>query len=326
MLVHATGFHGRCWIPLARSLAPFFTVWALDQRGHGASGKDPEGRYDDWEVLATDLLAAVDAVDALDLGDGGSGDRQWRAGGHSLGGGVSLLAEARRPGTFSAVACYEPVVIPPGTFGSPSGRPPGGNPLAVLARKRRPTFASRKEALDNYRGKMPFSAFTADALECYVRYGFVEQPDGSVTLACRREDEAAVFEGAVKSPTWGVLHEVRPPVAILAGSDPDDAVGRIAADVARRLPRGGLRRFAGLDHFGPMTAPDAVGSVMAVALGAEDSDLDGAGRGPESPALGAEEGALDPDGRPGSAAPGVEEGALDPDGRPESPMAVPPPR
>lgn len=311
MLVHATGFHGRGWAPLARVLAEDYTVWALDQRGHGASGKSPDGRYDDWEAFAADLLCAVDAI-------GGTG---WRAGGWSLGGGVALLAEARRPGTFGALCCYEPVVIPPGAFGSGSGSGsaggsgsgsgsaggsgsgsgsgagsgggsgsgsaggsgsgsaggPGsggpsraGNPLAVLARKRRPSFASRQEALANYRAKPPFSNFADEALEAYVEHGFVDQPDGSVTLACAREDEAAVFEGALVSPTWSVLQQIRPPVAVLAGADPEDPVSEIALQVARRIPRGGLRRFPHLDHFGPMTAPEEVGRVMAVALGHDD--------------------------------------------------------
>lgn len=258
MLVHATGFHGRCWAPLARALTPYYSVWAIDQRGHGASAKSPDGRYDDWDAFASDLLAAMDAI-------GGTG---WRAGGWSLGGGVALLAEARRPGTFDAICCYEPVVIPPGTFGPPgSGGPPrAGNPLAVLARKRRPGFASREAAMDNYRSKPPFSDFAPDALASYVHHGFVDLPDGTVGLACAREDEAAVFEGALASPTWAVLGDVRPPVAVLAGSDPLDPVGRIASDVARKLPRGGLRRFDHLDHFGPMTAPEEVGGVMAAAL------------------------------------------------------------
>ena len=265
MMVHATGFHGRCWTPLAAELTPYFTVWAIDQRGHGASGKSPDGRYDDWEVLAADLLAAVDTL-------GGQG---WRAAGHSLGGGVSLLAEARRPGTFSSISCYEPVVFPRPDVAADTVelgnivRPARENPLAMLARKRRASFPSRAAAIENYRSKPPFAAFDPVALECYVEYGFVDAPDGSVTLACRREDEAAVFEGAMASPTWGVLSEVRPPVAVLAGGDASDPVGVIATEVARRLPRGGLRRFAELDHFGPMTAPAEVGQVMAVALGAE---------------------------------------------------------
>ena len=261
MMVHATGFHGRCWIPLADQLTPYFTVWAIDQRGHGASGKAPDGRYDDWEVYAADLLAAVDAL----------GGDDWRAAGHSLGGGVSLLAEARRPGTFSAISCYEPVVFPRPEVAESEAivLPVRDNPLAMLARKRRPSFPSRQAALENYRSKPPFAAFDPIALESYVEFGFVDEPDGTVTLACRREDEAAVFEGAMTSPTWGVLPEVRPPVAVLAGGDASDPVGVVATEVARRLPRGGLRRFAGLDHFGPMTAPDLVGQVMAVALGAD---------------------------------------------------------
>ncbi|HET6874003.1 MAG TPA: alpha/beta hydrolase [Acidimicrobiales bacterium] len=267
MLVHATGFHGRCWTPLAATLTPKFTVWAIDQRGHGASGKSPDGHYDDWERFAADLLAAVDAL-------GGTG---WRAGGHSLGGGVALLAEARQPGTFSAIACYEPVVIPPGTLGGIHAIPRPGNPLATLARKRRPSFESRQAAFDNYRSKPPFAAFDRQALECYVEYGFVDQPDGTVTLACIREDEAAVFEGAMGNPSWAALPDVRPPVAILAGGDQTDPVARVAIEVARRLPRGGFRQFEHLNHFGPMTAPVEVGEVMAIALEA------GAGKDGQSP-------------------------------------------
>ena len=255
MLVHATGFHGRCWTPLAAVLSRSFTVWALDLRGHGASGKAPDGRYDDWDAFAGDLLAAVDAVGGAD----------WRAAGHSLGGAVCLLAEARRPGVFSAICCYEPVVFPPPEPGG-SGEGTGANSLAQLARKRRPSFPSRQAALDNYRSKPPFTSFDPVALDCYVEFGLVDQPDGGVTLACIREDEAAVFEGVARNPTWGQLPSVRAPVAVLGGADPEDAVGRIAPDVARRLPRGGYRRFDHLDHFGPLTAPAEVGEVMRSAL------------------------------------------------------------
>lgn len=257
LLAHATGFHGRCWVPLAESLTPSYTVWAIDQRGHGASDRSPDGRYDDWDAFAGDLLAVVDAI-------GGDG---WRAAGHSLGGGVALLAEARRPGTFSAICCYEPVVIPPGLFERPPDGPrPGPAPLADLARKRRPVFPSRAAAADNYRAKPPFSRFHPDALAAYVEFGFVDRPDGSVALACDREDEARIFEGAAASPTWSVLREVRPPVAVLCGSPAADALAVAAAEAARHLPRGGLRQFDHLDHFGPMVAPAEVGAVMAAAL------------------------------------------------------------
>ena len=51
MLLHATGFHGRCWLPLTPALTDQFSVWSIDLRGHGSSGKAPDRRYDDWSVL-----------------------------------------------------------------------------------------------------------------------------------------------------------------------------------------------------------------------------------------------------------------------------------
>jgi pimeloyl-ACP methyl ester carboxylesterase len=254
--VHATGFHGRCWGPLAMQLSPSLSVWAVDQRGHGASGKAPSGRYDDWSLFVDDLFAVLDAL---------GGDQPWRGIGHSMGGAVLLLAEARQPGTFHDLCCYEPVVFPP-TLASSDGF--GGRvPMAELARKRRPSFPSLQAAYDNYASKPPFARLDPAALEAYVTFGFVDEPGGGVTLACARDDEASVFEGAPQSGAWERLAEVRPPVTLLGGGDMTDPVSFALEDVARRLPRGGVRRFADLDHFGPFEDPIQVGAVMAAALG-----------------------------------------------------------
>ncbi|MBV9661057.1 MAG: alpha/beta hydrolase [Acidimicrobiales bacterium] len=255
MLVHATGFHGRSWEPLATHLDPAFSVWALDQRGHGASGKSPDGRYD-WDCFVEDLLAVID----------GLGLDGWRGLGHSLGGAVLLMAEARRGGTFSSLCCYEPVVMPP-DWAALVADGAGRVSLAELARKRRPSFPSRQAALDNYRSKPPFGTFQPDVLDAYVEYGFVDEPDGSVTLACRREDEASVFEGALSSGAWGRLRHVRCPVAVLGGADLSNPVSRAAEQVARQLPQAGYRRFEELDHFGPMVDPAQVAGAAALALG-----------------------------------------------------------
>jgi pimeloyl-ACP methyl ester carboxylesterase len=255
VLMHATGFHGRCWIPLARELSPHFTVWAIDQRGHGASGKARSGNYHDWSLFVDDLFAVVDAL----------GPGPWGGIGHSLGGAVLLMAEGRRPGTFMNLCCYEPVVFPP-TSGSPDGF--GGRiPMAELARKRRRTFPSRRAAYDNYSSKPPLNRLDPDALDAYVTFGFVDDVDGGVSLACDPGDEASVYEGAPESGAWEHLEDVRPPVILLGGGDKSDPVSYALEDVARHLPRGGARRFEGLDHFGPFEDPAGVGAVMAEALG-----------------------------------------------------------
>jgi pimeloyl-ACP methyl ester carboxylesterase len=252
MLAHATGFHGRCFLPLAAALTDRFSVWAVDHRGHGASGKAPRGVYSDWSFFVDDLLLVLEKI-------GGNG---WRGFGHSLGGAVLLMAEARRPGTFTSLCCYEPVVIPPGTFPQAPG---GGSPMSDLARKRRAFFESRAAARDNYASKPPFSSFDPAALDAYVEFGLVEC-EGGVTLACSPDDEASVYEGAATSGAWDCLGKVRAPVAVLGGDDPTDPVGRLVDDVARRIPRGAALRVDGAGHFGPFEAPDRVAELAAVSL------------------------------------------------------------
>src|SRR5205823_173369 len=124
MLLHATGFHGRCFVPMAPALTSRFSVWAIDQRGHGSSGKAPDGRYDNWTLFVDDLFAVLNSLEL----------EGWRGIGHSLGGAILLLAEQRQPGTFTDLCLYEPVVIPPVAPGEGFG---GTISMSDLARKRR---------------------------------------------------------------------------------------------------------------------------------------------------------------------------------------------
>lgn len=256
MLLHATGFHGRCWLPMAPVLADHFTVWSVDQRGHGASGK--AASYHDWTLFVDDLFAVLEALGRDGLDD-------WRGVGHSMGGAVLLLAEQRQPGTFLDLCSYEPVVMP--STPAPEGFS-GGNSLSEQARKRRPGFASRLEARQNFASKPPMNGFDPAALDAYVEYGFVDEPHGGVTLACTREDEASIYEGAPLHHAWDRLPEVRTPVTLLGGEDPRDPASRFVEDIARRIPRGSAIRMPGLSHFGPFEDPRGVGRVAAAALGA----------------------------------------------------------
>jgi pimeloyl-ACP methyl ester carboxylesterase len=255
MLLHATGFPGRAFEPMAAALIPYFSVWAIDQRGHGASGKAPDRVYHDWRTFRDDLFAVLDALEL----DG------WRGFGHSLGGAVLLMAEHDRPGTFRDLCCYEPVVLPPSLLEADRG--PERRDLGLLARKRRASFPSRVDARANYVSKPPFERFTRAALDAYVEFGLVDGPEG-VTLACVREDEASVYEGAPLNGVWDILGEVRAPVLFVGGDDRTDPVSAVIADLARQVPRGAARRMSGLSHFGPFEDPLSVGRVAAAAFGA----------------------------------------------------------
>jgi pimeloyl-ACP methyl ester carboxylesterase len=255
LMAHATGFHGHVWGPVASLLARRFHCIAFDERGHGDSDPAPDGNYD-WNGFATDALAVIDA---LHLGD----DSPLRAVGHSCGGALLVLAEERRPGTFAQLWLYEPVMMP---LDALPALPGGENPLAAGARRRRPTFASRDAAYDNYAGKPPFNVLDPAALHAYVEYGFAPQPDGSVRLKCEPENEARTYDMGMHHDAFEHLPEVKVPVTVVCGEVTDAFPEPVIRMVAERLPDGKAEVLPGLGHFGPLQDPAAIAASIVAAL------------------------------------------------------------
>jgi pimeloyl-ACP methyl ester carboxylesterase len=246
---HATGFHGLVWPPLAGRLGARFRGVAFDHRGHGRSGKDPSGSYE-WSSLVLDTAAVID----------GLGLDQPYAVGHSMGGAVLLLHEQAAPGTFRRLYCYEPVVLPV------VEGPPGAATmaLAAAARRRREIFASREAAYANYTTKAPFSTFDPAVVRLYVDHAFDDLADGSVRLRCRGEDEARVYEAAMRHTGWVHLPEVEPPVTLACGGDGADFDEDAVTAMAARMPHARVEVLASLGHFGPLEDPALVaGSILA---------------------------------------------------------------
>ena len=257
LAAHATGFCGPVWGPFAERLASTIdaTVVAPDLRGHGETVL-PDGVVLDWDGFADDVLATVDALGL----EGVVGV------GHSKGGAALLRAEARRPGTFAALWCFEPVVFP---LEYATGRYED-NPLAAGALRRRDVFPSRAEAEANYAAKPPLGAFDVRVRAAYVAGGFVPvdaaDPDGSVRLRCRPEIEAETYRMGTAHNTFGFLTEVRCPVAIAAGGPQPPGPGNFAPAIADALPNARLVAYPDLGHFGPLTDPDRIADDVAAFL------------------------------------------------------------
>ncbi len=252
ILVHGTGFHGRCWAPMAPVLGRSFHVWALDQRGHGQSGHSADRAYDDWGRFVDDLLAVIDRL----------GLERPFAAGHSLGGAVAILAEQHRPGTFAGIYAYEPIIIPPPVIALAEGN----RRLRDLALKRRNVFDSVGAARANFAPKPPFDRFDPAVLDAYLEGGLSIQPDGTVALSCPGDEEASVYEGATLHHAYDRLGEMNLPVTVAGSAERGDIGPELLSDLAGRIPGARLEPLRGVTHFGPMEEPGRVADEMARAL------------------------------------------------------------
>jgi pimeloyl-ACP methyl ester carboxylesterase len=250
LAVHATMFCGHIWAPVAPHLTTYHW-WAPDLRAHGHSRTPPAADLS-WPAMAADVLATVDHL----------GLRDVRAVGHSMGAAALLLAEMARPGTFSTLWLYDPVV-------RPSPQPGEAVPDSVLAdgaRRRRSTFPTRQAAFDNYAAKPPLDTATPEALWAYVEWGFEELADGSVRLRCPPEVESTIYRYGAIHGAFERLGEVGCPATVVHGRLEEDRPSRWSAEVVAQLPRGIEEMHPELSHFGPLEDPPGMARSIAGAL------------------------------------------------------------
>jgi pimeloyl-ACP methyl ester carboxylesterase len=113
VLLHALGEDASSWDAVAARLAPYFSLLALDLRGHGAS--DWPGTYS-HELMRDDVVGVLDALDLRDV----------VLVGHSLGGVVAYLVAIQDPGRVARLVVED--VVPP----FPSVRPVRDRPDTPL--------------------------------------------------------------------------------------------------------------------------------------------------------------------------------------------------
>lgn len=237
LLLHATGFCGLAYTPLAAVLRTRCRVVAADLTGHGAAAAPPGDEPLSWHATAADLAAAVDAIDGplLVLG-------------HSMGGAVGLALAALRPERVDAAYVYEPSIVEAWKLDTE-----GMATLAGGVRRRRAMFESREAALAAYRDRDPFRRFDEQALAAYVRHGFEELADGSVRLACAPDDEARTYAGNDIRPED--VADVTALVTIAHGRPGEFSGSLVPPAAAIALPHAPVIAHDDLTHFGPLEQP-----------------------------------------------------------------------
>jgi pimeloyl-ACP methyl ester carboxylesterase len=250
-LIHATGFHARCWDETIRAIPETYRVIAVDMRGHGRSEKT--GPMSDWAAPARDIIELVTHL----------GIKSVIGAGHSMGGHTLVQVAAARPGTFRRLVLVDPVMMAPEVYASPSPWPKGfEHPVA----RRRNSFASWQEMFETFKRRVPYSLWREKVLEDYCRYGVLPKANGEgVELACPPAIEASIYMGSTGTDIYALAKTVDVPVTVLRakGRDPnqprdftDFSASPTWEGVAKSFPNGRDVSLPHLTHFIPMQEPE----------------------------------------------------------------------
>lgn len=233
LLLHPTGFCAGFFDPLARRLRDRYRPIGVDLRGHGGTDAPPTWstpqasspaaavgeagasaamRQFAYTRMAEDVLAVLDHL----------GVTGWAALGESGGGGVAVLVDRARPGATRRLLLCEAIAFDLEGAERPSSvARRGGNFMADAARKRRPVWSDRATVRASYAARPPLDALAPEFLDAYIRWGFVDRPDGQVELACAPEAEAQMFEVSADEEgakaAWHHLAELSCDAVVLAG-------------------------------------------------------------------------------------------------------------
>ncbi|MEM1153769.1 MAG: alpha/beta hydrolase [Pseudomonadota bacterium] len=250
LLLHATGFHRRCWDYIARRLE--VPVYAADLRFHG--GSDAHGQVN-WQVMAQDieeLLLELDLSRAIGVG-------------HSLGGYLLAMAAARRQSSFKHVILIDPVIFPREFY---LGRfPPldAIDPATTGPSRRKRRWRDSEQMYQRFKSRAPFNRWNDEVLRDYCAYALRTVPDETeMELACDPLHEAAVYlhqNGNEVIYDW--LPQLEVSTTVLRAKPDFDNPANLSASptwpgLADMLPRARDIYLPHLSHFIPMESPGLV--------------------------------------------------------------------
>ena len=260
LLLHATGFHARCWDATIAALPDDQHVIALDLRGHGRSYR-PDS-LSDWMETAKDVVAFVNAHCPEPV----------VAVGHSMGGYVAARTAAIAPDRFARLLLVDPVMLLPVVYAydpDALGSSPDDHPVA----RRRNAWDSAEQMIERFANREPYVHWRADVLADYCNYGLVPAANGDgLELACPPVLEATAYMGAWRNNPYLWIGEVACPTTILRARNAerknamDFSSSPTASDLWKHFPDAHDLHWPDVSHFIPMEAPDRLAALIVQTL------------------------------------------------------------
>ncbi len=253
LLVHATGFHARCWDQVVEHLLGRHVI-SVDLRGHGRSDKLPP--YG-WDRFGRDLVELADSLDLCEIVGVG----------HSMGGHSMTQAAAHVPDRFRRLVLVDPVIMARESYRARQWTPAGEeHPVA----RRRNHFANWQEMMERLADRGSYPRWKPEVLEDYCRYGLLPDPDGAgFVLACPPQVEASIYMGSTSVDIYDLIAQIEIPVTV-ARAKPrtgrregmDFALSATWPELASKFRRGRDVYWPDLTHFMPMQAPERVAQLI----------------------------------------------------------------
>jgi lipase len=243
VILHATGFLGRIYRPIAQALTAIGHVFTYDQRGHGDSGRSPASEYD-WHATMADLAGFIAAMGLKDV----------RGFGHSAGATAIGSLASEHPGLIRRAVLVEPVIFESAESPELNWR----NPFVERTRKRRRVFDSVDAMFQNFDNKPPYATWRKDILRDYCEYGTRPTPDGKRELKCPPEIEAKYYESSRDFDGLGRILACEAPLLVMFGERSDSLGATLAGRVGAGLRNGRVVTFPDAGHFIPMEKPEEV--------------------------------------------------------------------
>jgi pimeloyl-ACP methyl ester carboxylesterase len=253
LLVHATGFHARCWNQTVALLGDRHVI-SIDMRGHGRSTR--QGPFD-WAQMGLDLSRFVDELQLSQL----------VAAGHSMGGHSLIQAAASLPDAFNRLLLVDPVVKSEDSYALVNQQ--WGRPEDHPVSRRRTHFASAEEFMQTIGHKGGFRFWQPEVLRDYCQYGLLPTAAG-FELACPPLVEAAIYMGSNLTNIYDQVRSIDIPVTVLRARQAEGVVGVDFSisptwpGLADQFRQGFDVYLPHLTHFIPMQDPRCVADHLLI--------------------------------------------------------------
>jgi len=221
LLIHGFGNEAHIWDDFAPAIADAYQTLALDQRGHGDSDWDSQGRYD-YDSLVADAEAVVAAL----------GFERLVVVGHSLGGRVAMRFAAANPEKMAGLVIVD---------SAPEHDPRGIVRISQDVEQHREPVFDTVGQYENYLSTA-YPVATPQAIRRMAAHGLTPREDGKLTLkmdtAFRTRvaghddpEQIRAAEEATTAELWDALAKIECPTLVVRGAASDI----MSADVADRM-------------------------------------------------------------------------------------------